>query len=145
MRDTVILKKAYHYTEISVLIPTQVGQKWDLVPVELPIPENISSQQGEFTLIRPIINLEFFMENDREEPVISFNPPIEFRIGYRFDDVKMANCDIQQLKLVYWDGEKWVIISDTAHEYQILPPSTAQVAEVKIWSWLGDPPLAWGK
>jgi hypothetical protein len=56
-----------------------------------------------------------------------------------------SKCDIQQLKLAFWDGSQWVILSDASHEYYILPPSTGQIAEAKIWSWTGDPPLAWGK
>jgi hypothetical protein len=56
-----------------------------------------------------------------------------------------SNCDFKQLQLAYWDGSHWVIISDPPHEYHILPPSTGQIAEARIWSWVGDPPLAWGK
>ena len=145
MREDLVIKTAYHYPGISVLIPTQIGLKNEIVPRELPIPDEIPVIPGGLTFIRYIANLAFFLRDNPEEPVLEFDPPLELRINYRLDDVQQSNCDIQQLKLAYWDGENWVIISDPAHEYQILPPSTAQVAEVKIWSWLGDPPLAWGK
>jgi hypothetical protein len=55
-----------------------------------------------------------------------------------------SNGNLESLKLAYWDGGKWEIISNQAHEYQILPDTTGMVAEVKIWHWAGDPPLAWG-
>jgi hypothetical protein len=53
--------------------------------------------------------------------------------------------DIHQLKLAYWVPDRWVIISDVFHEYQIFQPNFARIAEVKIWSWVGDPTLAWGR
>jgi len=141
--------KAYHFPGISVLVPSQEAE---VVALDWGIrnPDDIPKKSGDFTLIRYIANIVLFYKDDLdngiyENPVKKFDPPIEFRIQYNFLDVCKAGCDIHNLKLAYWDGRKWVIISDSSHEYLILPPSTSQVAEAKIWSWIGDPTLAWGK
>jgi len=152
MKEDPKVKKAYHFLGISVLVPMQTEQDSEIVALDWRnrIPDDIPEKTDNFSLIRYIANIVLFRKDhlDREyyeEPIQEFNPPIEFRVHYRFDDVNSTDCDIQQLKLAYWDGQKWVIISDPTHEYHILPPSTAQVAEAKIWSWIGDPALAWGK
>ncbi len=149
MKERPTIKTAYHFPEVSVLVPQQLEQA-EIVAVDLPIPEDLPGFPEPHTKIRNIANIVLFHKADDnfQEPVKDFNPPIEFRVHYKFEDVKKTdNCDINQLILAYWDDEKrkWVIISDLEHEYQILPPSTAQVAEAKIWSWNGDPTLAWGK
>jgi len=160
MNEDTKVTKAYHFPGISVLVPEQASE---IVALDWGIRNsgNIVEQTRDFTLIRYIANIVLFRKVDidkgsYEDPVKEFDPPIEFRIQYNFFDVsKAVDCDIKNLKLAYWDGRnrKWVIISDPdpnpdpdpAHEYQILPPSTAQVAEAKIRKWIGDPTLAWGK
>jgi len=149
MKRRPIEKKAYHFPEVSVLVP---DQNPEIVAVDWThlIPEDLPEETEGFIWIRNIANIVLFRKDDFEfeDPVKNFSPPIEFRVHYKFEDVKETDDgDINQLKLAYWDeeNEKWVIISDLEHEYQILPPSTAQVAEAKIGSWNGDPTLAWGK
>lgn len=144
-----INKKAYHFPGLSILVPDQIENEVEIVPINLPIklPKGF-----EDLIIRPIANIALFrrdhIENEYyEEPVPDFDPPIELRVSYNFFDVCQVGCDIYNLNLYYWDLQRklWVLISDSSHEYQILPPSTAQVAEAKIWSWVGDPTIAWGK
>jgi hypothetical protein len=145
-----INKKAYHFPGLTVLIPEQIG--YEIVPVNFPElpPGEIPEKTDQFTLIRFIANIGFFFrehvdEEYFEEPVLEFDPPIELRVTYNIADLNQIYCDIHQLILAYWDMEQWVIISDPSHEYQILPYTTAQVAEVKIWSWAADPTIGWGK
>lgn len=145
-------KNAYHFPGLSVFVPDQTNQEVDIVPVNLPdkIPDDIPRRTENFTVIRYIANIVLFRKDhldkeNYEEPIQKFDPPIEFRVNYNMEDVNQVKRDINGLKLAYWDMEKWVIISDQSHEYQILPSSTAQIAETKIHSWLGDPPLAWGR
>ena len=98
-------------------------------------------------MIRMITNLQFVdrlaYESGKVIPVPVFLPFIELRVGYHFLDVMRCGGDYQNLKLAFWLNGEWVLISDPAHEYLILPPSLGQVAEVKIDSWPADPPLAW--
>ena len=152
MREIGIIKRAYHFPGLSVIVPDQIGRDIGIMPVDLidRMPEDIFEVTKNFTLSRYIANLALFRvdhveEKYYEEPIQEFDPPIEIRVGYTEEDVTKAEGDIHNLKLAYWDMEKWVIISDPAHEYQILPPSTAQIAEAKIWSWVGDPAVAIGK
>lgn len=150
MKEEATKKTAYHFTGVSVLVPEELDSEIVAVSERIPhdIPDN-TGEQGEpdsFERIRNIANIVLYERENFDTPVQNFSPPIEFRVHYNFYDLcKTGKCDITDLKLAYWDGEKWVIISDEAHEYQIFPPSTAQVAEAKIWSWVGDPTLAWGK
>jgi len=152
MREIRIIKRAYHFPGLSVIVPDQIGRDIGIMPVDLidRMPEDIPEVTKNFTLNRYIANLALFRVDHVEEeyygePIQDFDPPIEFRVKYTLEDVMSADCDIHHLKLAYWDLEKWVIISDPAHEYQILPPSTAQIVEAKIWSWVGDPAVAIGK
>lgn len=151
MTEQGFMRRAYHFPGFSVLVPVQTGQDVEVVPIEVPegIPENIPQETENFKLIRIIANLALFRsdhleEENYEEPLQEFDPPIEIRINYSKEDVRKANGDISQLKLAYWDLEKWVIISDRSHEYQVLPSSTAPIAEAKIRSWADDPILGWG-
>ncbi len=151
MEHDVIIKEAYHFSGITILVPRQRNQESNIIPVNRPelIPDEIFEKRDDFNLIRVIANIALFRREDLdhenfEEPVQTFDPPIEIRVNYNLDDVIQADCDIEQLKLAYWDGKDWVLISDEDHEYQILPASTAPVAEAKIWSWIGDPPIIWG-
>ena len=149
MRKEPLVKVPYHFPGITVLVPKQ--NKYDIVAIDKGylFPNNIPIKTDYFTLIRHIANIVLLTKKDYDEgnmnPVKTFDPPIEIRVGYNFSDAMESNCDFKQLQLAYWDGSHWVIISDPPHEYQILPPSTGQIAEARIWSWVGDPPLAWGK
>jgi hypothetical protein len=140
-----IEKIPFHFTDISVLIPVANG----MVASDkgLPFPNAIEGSVG-FNLIRHIANIVILTNEDYENqvmsPVTDFEQPIELRVAYRNSDLAKCNWDPDQLKLAYWDGGNWVIISDAEHEYQILPDTTGMVAEAKIWHWVGDPPLAWG-
>ena len=142
-------KVPYHFHGLTVLVPKQRENELVVMDLGSFLPKNLQTRTENFTLIRIIANMAVFnkadFENRKMEPVKTFDPPIEIRVAYNFYDVMESNSDIRQLKLAFWDGSQWVILSDPAHEYQILPPSTAQVAEAKIWSWTGDPPLAWGR
>jgi hypothetical protein len=142
-------KIPYHFPGITVLVPKQCEN--DIVAIEKGslVPNNIPIRTKNFTLIRYIANIVLLTKTDYDmgkmNPVKTFDPPIEIRVGYNFDDIMKSNCEIKNLKLAYWDGDQWVIISNPSHGYHILPPSTGKVAEARIWSWVGDPPLAWGK
>jgi hypothetical protein len=147
MRKNEIVRRAYHYSGVSIIVP----EVMDIVPSELPLlpPVSYPNETDDFRLTRIIGNFGLFTrahfdEKYFEDPVQEFDPPIEFRVEYTVEDLRHVNCEIQLLKLAYWDTEKWVIVSTEAYVYLIFPQSTAMVAEFKIWSWLGDPTLAWG-
>ena len=137
---------------LIVLVPRRIGQEIEIVPVDMTGIETVdfTEKTDNFTLIRPIANIALFRsdhlaKHNFEEPVKEFDPPIELRIKYGDVELDEVSGNIQQLKLAYWVPDRWVIISDVFHEYQIFQPDFAKIAEAKIWSWDGDPPLAWGK
>jgi hypothetical protein len=141
-----IEKEKFDFPDISVFVPIQS----EMVAINkcLPIPDRIPRDTENFHFIRHIANIVILTDQNYEngvmEPVSSFDPPIEIRVAYKISDLIKSNGNLESLKLAYWDGGKWEIISNQAHEYQILPDTTGMVAEVKIWHWAGDPPLAWG-
>jgi hypothetical protein len=152
MREIEIIKRAYHFPGLSVIVPDQIDREIGIMPVDLTdrMPEDIPEVTDNFEKIRYVANLALFRVDHAEqkyyeEPIQEFDPPIEIRVGYTEEDVSQAKGDFHNLKLAYWDMEKWVILSDPAFEYQILPPSTARILEAKIWSWVGDPAIAVGK
>jgi hypothetical protein len=145
-------KVAYHFPGITVIVPDQPnGIK--LVAIDKGTIPDINKNMDGFELIRCIANIALLTEEDYKSGnldsgfVTHFHRPIEFRVGYNFQDVMESQDDIHRLKVGYWDSNtsQWVIVSNAIHEYQILPPDTGQVAEFKIRSWSGDPPIAWGK
>ncbi len=144
-----ITKTHNHFPGITLLLPLQ-GEREIVVVDKGSLPDNIPDQP-DFAQIRRIANIAFYYKDDiyHKDPVTTFNPPIEVRVGYNFYDVIQSHADANQLKLAYWDINKsgWVIISDPASDfdYFMYPPDTGQVAEFKIWTWTGDPPLAWGR
>jgi hypothetical protein len=143
-----LVKVPYHFPGITVLVPGQPGGELVAVNKGSLIPDHIPVVTPYFRWIRHIANIVLLRRADYEEgimnPVQTFDPPIEFHVGYNFHDIMKSNGDYLQLKLAYWDGREWVIFNEPTHEYHILPPSTGQVAGAKIWSWVGDPMVAWG-
>ena len=152
MRECGIIKIAHHLPGLTVLVPRRIGQEIEIVPIDTTemMPLSYEDRTDNFTFISEIANIALFRKDhleqgNYEEPIKEFDPPVEFRIPYGELELEHVHNDIHQLKLAYWVPDRWVIISDIFHEYQILPLSTAPIAEVKIWSWIGDPTLAWGK
>jgi hypothetical protein len=133
---------------ITVLVPKQ--RKRQIVAVDKKsIPKSIKTETHGFVLIRHIANIVLYYKTDvtsrKRIPIRNFGPPIEICVAYDSTDLNKVDGDINLLKLAYWDGRKWVIISDSSHGFHIFPPATGKIAVVKVRSWAGDPPLAWGK
>jgi hypothetical protein len=141
-----IVKKPFPFPGITVLVPT-IGEN-EIVAIDKgSIPEVIPNQPPIFTRIRYIANIALYYKADVDHlhPITDFDPPIEIRVGYTIHDVMHSGCNIENLKLAYWDGSQWVVMNhDPMYEFLILRPDTAQVAEARIRHWAGDPPIAWG-
>jgi hypothetical protein len=151
MNKEPLAKVEYHFPGITVLTPLQNGEPpYEIVAVNRGslIPDYIPVETPNFNWIRHIANIAVLKKVDYEAgrmiPVQEFNPPIGIRVAYNFHDTMRTNGDIYQLRLAYWDGSQWVIFNEPTHDYHILPPSTGMVAEARIWSWVGDPMVAWG-
>ncbi|MGB8214718.1 MAG: hypothetical protein WCE68_14260 [Anaerolineales bacterium] len=148
MSDEPLVKVPYNFPGITILVPNQ--NENDIVAINKGslIPEHFPLRTGNFTMIRLIGNFVLATRAEYEHgevnPVMDFDPPVEIRVAYNLGDVMESQGDYKKLKLAYWDGSDWVVLNETEHEYQILPPSTGQIAEAKIRTWVGDPPLAWG-
>lgn len=145
-------KIPYHFPGITIFVPEQRDSKGEVVALDQSslIPEDLPKKTENFRVIRVIANIVLYHKRDddrydQSKPIKKFDPPLELRVGYTTDDVVSNKGKFKELKLAFWNGNKWVMISDSEHEYDILPPNTGQVAEVKISNWAGDPPIAWGR
>jgi hypothetical protein len=142
------MKVAYDFPGgITVLVPKQ-RKRQIVADNKKPIPNGIMDKPGHFELVSHIANIVLYYKTDyargKKIPVRNFAPPIEICVAYNSAVLAKVGGDFKNLKLAYWDGRKWVIISGSS-DYHIFPPTTAMLAVVKIHSWAGDPPLAWGR
>lgn len=138
-------RTVYHFYGITVIVPEQM--RTQVRPIDKGLPEPLLDQWKTSPVIRLIANIQFVDRQAYEVgtviPVSEFFPPIEFRVRYNYMDIMRCGGDFQNLKLAYWSGFEWIPISDSAHDYLVLPLNLGQFAEVKIDSWPADPPLAW--
>ena len=138
-------KKEYHFPGITVLVPPQLSGV-DIIPIVKDIIPNISQLEHiDVNVIRVIANIAFIQitADKIRTPATTFEPPVEFRVGYNIQDVMAAGCNFDILCLAYWNGISWIYLNAPQHEYHILPPTTGQVAEFWTDFWPEDPPLAW--
>lgn len=145
-------KTAFHFPGISIFVPEQRDSDAEIIALDQRalVPDDLPKKSKNFRLIRLIANIVLYHKRDDDrydlsEPIQDFDPPIEIKVGYNIADIMENKGNFDSLKLAFWNGEKWVIISDPDHEYQILPPGTGQLAEAKIKKWAGDPPVGWGR
>lgn len=135
-------KFGHHFTGISIILPDA-----NMIAIDKGIenPEIIKKKSKGFIPFRIIGNVCVYYSNDRKNPIQRFKEPIEVIVGYDQFDAMQCGGSVKNLKLAYWDGEQWVVVSNPEHDYQILPSSTGQIAKFTIKEWAGDPPLAWGR
>ena len=136
--------KVYHFPGLRVTVPEQP------IPVSVidkPLPP-LSSMPGsdEFTPVRLIMNIAVVEDVDGKPgaPVTSFDPPIELDVAYFTLELFEAVRTARPLKLAYWDDGEWVVFTPEDHQYALLSPIDGAIGKVKIRSWVGDPPVAWG-
>ena len=149
MNEELQNSKRYHGAGITVTVPLDITRPGKAVISE---PTDIKDYRGPsgFVPKRVIGNIVIIDEsadpsNYKLDDVIkSFPTLLRIQVGYNIEDLFECATNGIKLKLAYWTGTDWEVVSTPAYGYQILPPSTAQVAEVYIPAWVGDPPLAWG-
>lgn len=143
MNKTPFAITVYHFPGTYVLVPTQKNGKEIIAENKGFLHTHYKRKTTKFESIRRIANIVFY-EKGTKNPVTTFDPPIEIRVNYTLNIIKKSKKRKKPLQLAYWDGSDWVIISDEAHQYVIYPSKFRHIAEAKIWSWVGDPPVAWG-
>ena len=142
----------FDFPGVTVIVPSQTERPGKAISKDLPHIKSFPNRSN-FTPKRIIANLVILDAAADEknyttaEVIRTFGPPIKIHVGYRIDDLFECARLGTELKLAYWDEitKEWVVISTPSNQYRILPPDTAPIAETYIYSWAGDPPLAWGK
>jgi hypothetical protein len=143
------MSTVFHFSGITIIVPQQDPERPQLIAIDKGlIDSKVFTNQTGFTLIRQIANIVLYnkveFDNHRLVKVEHFSPPIQIIVGYNFYDLMCSSCDFSNLRLAYWSVDRWEVISDD-DTYRILPPSSAQVAQVSLSELIGDPPIAWGK
>lgn len=133
----------FNFPGMRVTIPTQPNP---VIVIDKPLPP-LSSMPGSdgFTPIRLIANIAVVDVKDNKI-LTSFEYPIEIAVVYLTLELYEAVRTAKPLKLAYWDvdAHRWVIFTPESHEYTLLAPIDGAIGKVKISSWAGDPPIAWG-
>jgi len=103
-------------------------------------------KQSKFKPHRLVINFGVVDEDDPENILKEFDPPIEVKIHYRAKDLKKAQKEEKPLRLAYWNGDDWEYFTEEKHDFRLeADPDEKKggFGYVKITKW-GDPPLGWG-
>ena len=135
-------RRQYEFPGITVTIPDQ--GHW-VKAINKPVPP-LSQMPGndEFRPIRVVTNVAIVDYNDESKILSAFDPPIQLDVKYATQDLFEASRVSRAIKLAYWNGSTWVVFTASDNQYQLHPPTTGNVGEVTIQSWIGDPPIAWG-
>ncbi len=142
--------RTYDFPEVTVTVPDQHGTWVKVIQKHMPLGIDMSENDA-FTPTRLVINLAVVRYEADEKNlqdtdfITSFDPPIRISVAYQFNDLFPPAKSGRTLKLGYWDGHHWVVLSHPSFRFQLLPPSTAPVGEAFISEWAGDPPIGWGK
>jgi len=138
-------RQAIPFDGITVIVPDQTG-KTEPIHVENKMDQipDLPKEKGKFRKIRTIANIAVIYEG---KTLKKFDPPIELRVVYNYGDLVKVKHNIRDLKLAYWDGEKYVVFTEVDNDYLIHKPTstTGLLAECKIHKWAGDPPIIWGR
>ena len=120
-------------------------QGFDVEVRKLPLPDITTlPSTPEFTAIRLVANFEIYRADDPNQQVVEFAPPLQLAVSYTISDLFAASKAGKSLKLAYWDGQEWQLITPEKHALRILPPSTGAVATLQIARW-ADPSVSWGR
>ncbi len=111
---------------------------------EMPIEE-----QAKFKPRKLILNLAVAHDDDPDQLVTHFEPPLKIEFGYSKEDLEIAHkYDLEYPLFWFWDGCKWVLLTREKHQlaYTPAPHPTDELAgfasiELKVFA---DPPFANG-
>lgn len=104
-------------------------------------------EKPNFTPHRLIINIEFHDE-DTDELLEEFDPPIKFRVNYTPKDKDSVKGKGKSLKIAYWKDNRWKFITEDIHKLtddrSTAGQGVAGVLHFEIKSW-GEPTIALGE
>ena len=94
---------------------------------------------------RMVINFEVFDLKDPDNYLTEFEVPIELWVRFTAEDLKRAKAAEQELRLLFWDGEQWVTMTEEKHGFKLLPEGGSEYEGfgfARLESW-GDPQVMW--
>jgi hypothetical protein len=130
----------------------RVTVAWQGVPVRvLRLPyaalAETRSDNDEFQPVTPLLNVVVAREDDPDQLVTRFDPPLELVMGYSAKVLQDAHeVNLEHPLFGFWDGCKWVRFTAEKHglEYQRPEHPAEDVAEqavVRLAAW-SDPLIA---
>jgi len=138
--------KKFKFKDGDVEIKVSMGQKAKVKKFPLGKKKDYKSKVSKFVPQRLVINFGLVDEDDENNILTEFDPPIEVKIRYKQKDIETAEEGKGNLRLAYWNGEDWEYFTEEKHGFRLVPnskPGKGGYGYVKISRW-GDPPLAWG-
>ena len=138
--------KKFKFKDGDVEIKVSMGQKAKAKEFPLGKKKDYKSKVSKFVPQRLVINFGLVDENDEDNILTEFDPPIEVKSRYKQKDIETAEEGKGNLRLAYWNGEDWEYFTANKHSFNLVPnskPGKGGYGYVKISRW-GDPPLAWG-
>lgn len=114
--------------------------------LKLPALGALPTVKGGFKPFRLVINFKVMDATTQGKIVSDFEPPIEVRFRYTYDDLAMAEKEGKPLSLGDWDGKKWIRYTPETHGLKMVPDPNKKYAGwgiIRVSHW-EDPPQAWG-
>jgi hypothetical protein len=129
-------------------VEIKVPMEFKVKPKKFPLgkKKDYISKDSKFVPKRLVINFGLVDEDDEDNILTDFDPPIEVKIRYNQKDIEDAKASKGNLRLAYWSGKDWEYFTEKKHNFKLVPdskPDKGGYGYVKISRW-GDPPLAWG-
>ena len=137
-------KFKFEAEEVEIKVPKELKAKAKKFP--LGKKKDYKSKDSEFVAKRLVINFGLVDEDNEDNVLTEFNPPIEVKIRYKQKDIESVDEAKSSLRLAYWNGKDWEYFTEKKHDFKLVPDSKADnggYGYVEISQW-GDPPLAWG-
>jgi len=131
---------------VEIVVPPQ--QQVDKVSVEEIITTNwdeIKEEKSDFIAKREALNFQVVDSSNTQ--LTDFDPPIELKVNFTFDDLKESIENNKLISLAFWNGSRWVRFTEKKHNLSVhLTKINHWVGYfvVKISNW-GDPSVSVGR
>ena len=140
-------EKEYGSEGVKVKIGTQKsGKRVKIVKFKKKKKSELPGTPGGFSPGRIVINVGAVDQDDENQVITTFDPPMELRIKYTPADQARASAAGKSLNLGFYNEDlgRWIEFTQQKHSFRLEPDSSGNtgVGIVQISHW-GDPNVAW--
>lgn len=132
---------------VVVTVQTQKsGKAVKIVKFPPKRASEVPATTGVFAPGRLVINVGAVETDNPDQVVATFDPPMELRVRYTWQDLDRAAAAGTDLKLGFYNEDlgRWVVFTAEKHRFRLDsdPGGNSGVGIVEISHW-GDPQVAW--